>query len=348
MNVLFIAKPVSKSSSGVVSALINEVKYLQNKVNLALYNIGVELDKEICHTVYNTSYTCITSLPEPFNKPDLVVFEEVYKIEYAKLYKECLKNKIPYVIIPHGCLVQNEQNKKRFKHMVANILLFNRFIKKARAIEFLNEGERKNSHFKYRDYVIIPNSIEIEERKYDIDQNVFKFIYIGRYDVVTKGLDLLLNTFISMKDWCEANNVVLELYGPNSESLTSLFSIDGDYIKINGPIYGEDKAKALQSSRVFIQTSRNEAQPMGIMEALSYGVPCLVTYNTNFGEYCDQNVCGKGINFSSLELQEAIKEMYNHKDELSLYSRNAVSNVKKDFEINAVTDFTIELYKKLI
>ena len=65
------------------------------------------------NAIYNgTDYATISELPEPFNNPDLVVFEEVYKLEYIKLYNECLRKKIPYVVIPHGCLVEIEQRNK--------------------------------------------------------------------------------------------------------------------------------------------------------------------------------------------------------------------------------------------
>ena len=40
----------------------------------------------------------ISSLPVPFNKPDLVVFHEVYRAEYLKIAKNLRVNQIPYTI----------------------------------------------------------------------------------------------------------------------------------------------------------------------------------------------------------------------------------------------------------
>ena len=356
MKILFIAKPLSSKGNGVVSSLKTEIQYLQETENVALYNIGVSLDKEIVNTLFDiNNFKNINSLPEPFNRPDLIVFEEVYKFEYIKLYKECIKLKIPYIIIPHGCLVTIEQQKKRIKHFVANILFFNKFIKNARAVEFLNIEEKISSRFLYKKYVIIPNSIEFRKIKYKRNKKIFKFIYVGRYAVVTKGLDLLINTFIEIKDWCENNNVILELYGPieESEELNNLKRKIEDnnckkIIKINGPIYNEMKEKKLQEATIFIQTSRNEGQPMGIIEALSYGIPCVVTYQTNFGTYCDDNKCGIGINFDSGELKKAIYKIYNDKDFFEKCKKNSIKSVKRDFELKKVTKLRREIYKNLI
>lgn len=356
MNILFIAKPLSKKGNGVVSALKSELKYLQEYANVALFNIGVKLDKDIAKTMYEgDKYQTITSLPEPFNRPDLIVFEEVYKLEYIKLYNECLKNKIPYIIIPHGCLVEVEQNNKKLKHMAANILLFNRFIRKAEAVEFLNEHEKENSKFKYREAIIIPNAIDIEKRKYKKDKNSFKFIYVGRYDVKVKGLDLLIKTFIDLKDWCIQNNVILELYGPK------VINPEFEYlkndikeakcqkiIKINGPVYGDNKSKALQEASVFIQTSRNEGQPMGIIEALSFGLPCVCTYQTSFGKYCNENECGIGVNFDKEELKSAIKKIYDDKEYMKLCEKNSLKKSKEDFDLKKVTENTLKIYKEII
>lgn len=39
----------------------------------------------------------------------------------------------------------------------------------------------------------------------------------------------------------------------------------------------------LLQTDLFIQTSRHEGMPMGLLEALSIGVPCLVTVGTSLG-----------------------------------------------------------------
>lgn len=355
MKILFIAKPLSGKGNGVVSALKNEILHLQKIAEVALYNIGVELDKDIAENIFTSAkFPDISSLPFPYNKPDIIVFEEVYKLEYIKLYKECLKINVPYVIIPHGCLVSMEQNRKKLKHIIANILLFNRFIGKAVAVQYLNKQEQQSSEFKSQKNIIIPNSIEPGQIISQPNYNPFNFIYIGRYDIEIKGLDLLIDTFITLKDWCLKHNVVLNLYGPENTENTNILNSkiqESDCcktIKINGPVYAEEKFRKLQEAAAFIQTSRNEGQPMSIMEALSFGVPCIVTYATSFGEYCNENNCGIGVNFSKDELTNAIKEIYNNKTYREICKQNAFLCARRDFDIKKVATHTLEMYKSLI
>ena len=71
----------------------------------------------------------VEKFPEPYRKPDIVVFHELYRFEYISIYRKLLQRGIPYIIIPHGCLSQKAQQKKRIKKTVANIVFFNKFLK---------------------------------------------------------------------------------------------------------------------------------------------------------------------------------------------------------------------------
>jgi glycosyltransferase involved in cell wall biosynthesis len=67
--------------------------------------------------------------------------------------------------------------------------------------------------------IIIPNTINVKKIKKLYEPKQFRYIYIGRYAVKTKGLDLLIETFINLKEWCNKNNVLLELYGPLDDNV---------------------------------------------------------------------------------------------------------------------------------
>ena len=354
MKVLYICKLYSSKGNGVIEAIKNELKYFQTRNEVALFNLGVELLDTNINTIYSyRDYDSITKLPTPFNKPDLVVFEEIYKYEYIKLYKECKKNGIPYIIIPHGSLVYKEQHRKYLKKKIANFLLFNKFIREAEAIHFLNQEEKNNSKFKYNNSIIISNGIDFNKRKYNRD-NVFRYIFIGRYSIYTKGIDLMLKAFFLLKDWCIYNNTHLDLYGVGNnqeikymKDYVTKNKMDS-YVSINGPIYGNEKKAKLEKSSVFIQTSRHEGQPMGIIEALSLGIPCITTKGTSFKDYCNDNKCGIGVDFDISELVSAIIDIHNNKNMYKKYSENAIIKFKEDFELKKVTKKTEDTYKDII
>ena len=63
-----------------------------------------------------------------FSIPDIVIFHEVYRKEYLAISAELRERKIPYIIVPHGELNEEAQQKKHIKKVIANMLLFNKFI----------------------------------------------------------------------------------------------------------------------------------------------------------------------------------------------------------------------------
>ena len=139
MKILHITSIANPEGNGVAVAVNNYIKYESKYADVALYNLEGNLKSDCCECYNYDNYKKVAELPEPYCNPDLVIFNEVYKPQFIIFYKECLKRKIKYVIIPHGCLVTESQKRHRIKKIIGNILLFNRFIKNANAIQFLKE-----------------------------------------------------------------------------------------------------------------------------------------------------------------------------------------------------------------
>jgi len=216
MKILHITSITHPEGNGVAVAVNNYIKYESKYATLALYNLEGDLHNYFCENYNYDTYKKIEELPEPFCNPDLVIFNEVYKPKYINLYKECLKKNIKYVIIPHGCLVRESQNKRKIKKILGNFLLFNKFIYNASAIQFLNEGEKNNSNFKYKKAIIAGNGVERPLYKNEIDKQNKDLVFIGRYEIKHKGLDLLVKICNENHKWFIDNNIKIQLYGRDS------------------------------------------------------------------------------------------------------------------------------------
>lgn len=350
MKILHIVDIANPKGNGVAVAVSNYLKHEQKYATIALYNLGTSFICDNVDCYEEKKYPKLADLPKGYDKPDLIVFNEIYKKKYIGLYKECIKNNIPYVIIPHGCLVKNAQKKKLIKKFLGNLLVFKPFIKNAASIQFLNEEEYKNSIFNNTYHIISGNGVTIPNKKNICKNN--DFVYIGRYDIKVKGLDLLLNTCSIYKKWFLENNVQIQLYGRTAgngyEQLKKLiYKKDLEkIIFINDAVYGKEKEKVLLDSYAFIQVSRHEGQPLGIMEALSYELPCVLTYGTTLGKYVNENKCGIGINFDEKELFKAIKLLFEDKKLRNEYSKNG-NSIIEDYNWDKVIGNLIFEYKKL-
>ena len=360
LHVLFVS---DNKSSGVRNIVPKHLEYQASFANVALLNCNyTELEEaKGKYNVYKLGELQdkkISNLPKPYNKPDLVIFHAIYYPQYLRLYKECKKNNIPYIIVPHGSLTKKAQKQKWLKKIPANLLLFNRYINNASAIQFLIEGEKDNSR-KCKRYIISGNGIDTTSLKEKIYNNCnndsqFKIIYIGRYDTKTKGLDLLMNAMGLIKEYARKNNIILAMYGTDYrgrkkeiESLIKHLKID-DIVKINGPIWEGEKNRKLCEADIFIQPSRTEGQPVGLMEAIDVGIPCIVTKETNYGEIIQKGDMGWCAETNAESIAEKIKDAFENRANLYKMSEKEKKYAQEEFEWNKIAREAIKKYKNTI
>lgn len=359
LHVLFVS---NNRTSGVRNVVPKHLEFQSKFADVALLNCN-DSEVEEAKNKYNVfklkdiKEGKICNLNSPFNKPDLVVFHAIYYPQYIDLYKQCVKSDIPYIVIPHGSLTKQAQKQKWIKKIPANILLFNGFIRKAKAIQFLTEGEM-NKSIKYKSYIIDGNGIELSTTKKiynnDSTSKSFKIVYVGRYDTYTKGLDLIINATISIKEFCRANNIKVIMYGNDYrgrlQKIRKLINNGdvSDIIEINGPIWDKEKIKKLCESDVFIHPSRTEGQPVGLMEAIDVGIPCIATMETNFGNVIKEYGLGWVPETNSKGIACAIMEAYNSKNSLKDISSKEIKYALDNFEWNNVAKKTINDYRGIV
>ena len=358
LHILFVS---NNKTSGVRNIVPKHLEYQAHIANVALLNCN-NTEVEEADGKYNVykleeiQNKEIKNLPEPFNNPDLVVFHAIYYSQYINLYKQCKKNNIPYIIVPHGSLTKQAQKQKWIKKIPANILLFNGFVNNAIAIQYLIEGEMEKSR-NNRKYIIAGNGIELSNTQKQYVNNKleqFKIIYIGRYDTYTKGLDLLIKAVSLIKDFMRQNSIKVLLYGTDYrgrqkqiEQLINYYKIK-DIVEMNGPVWGEEKIKAMCDADIFIQPSRTEGQPVGLMEAIEIGLPCIITEETNYGKIVEEEKIGWMIKIDEKDLANKIVEAYKNKGNLQKMSENGKKYAKNNFEWKIIAKRTVESYIKIL
>lgn len=353
MVILHIANVTDDRAAGVSCIVPQYVYYQSLQAECAMYNV---FNGTFCYKGKNIHFVFhLSKLPEPFSHPDIAVFHEVYYPAYLRVSRELQQAGIPYIVIPHGSLTAFAQQHKRLKKAAANFLLFGRFLRAASAVQFLSQREEEaSSSFSVPSFVI-PNGTVIPGRhKRHFSASGYRFLYIGRISLHIKGLDLLLEAVCRTQELFRSTGSVLELYGPDEEHSYEWIkkTIDshflGDIVTLNQGVFGRDKENVLLNADCFVQTSRSEGHPLGVIEAMSYGLPCLVSEGTGMSRQISEHDAGWSCECKVASICKSLESIFEVGDKLSKKGASAREFVRKNYEWNKVVSDTFAVYRSII
>jgi glycosyltransferase involved in cell wall biosynthesis len=297
MKILYITSQIS-SDGGVQNILSIKTNYFIEKLNyeitiltvnqkdedlffnfnksLNIHNIVIKGNKLLQISQYKNQIQDYINL----TTPDIIIICDFGLRAFSLAY--ILKTNIPIVFEAHGSRY-NELKKynlnaisslsRKLKYWYRNFCAkkFNAFV--ALSKQGLQEWNLNNGY-------IIPNVINCDTNLQS-DLSSKKILVISRQSY-EKGLDRLLLVWklISKKhpDW------KLEIYGSKNqdlglENLITEYNIKSS-ISIHKPV--KDIQKKYLESAIYLMTSRSEAFPMVLLEAMSFGLP-VVAYDCPIG-----------------------------------------------------------------
>lgn len=307
------------------------------------------------HDVSDFPNQKLSSLPYPFNKPDLIIIEQFYDFVFSKLIYEIVTSGIPYIVVPRGELTRSAQSIKSFKKQIANFCFFNKFAKNAIAIQYLTEQEYTDSSDKWnKNHIIIPNGSDSPtNRKVTFSIDGINIVSIGRLDPFHKGLDLMIEACNLLRNQLSNVNCKITIYGPDRlnkkgelENIVKSKKLD-DIIAFKTGLYGEEKIPVLLDADIFIMTSRFEGHPTALLEALSYGIPCVVTTGTNMAKEIYDSDAGWIAENDSNSIASALEHAILEKDKYSIKSKNALI-LAKNYEWDSIAYKSHRIYERLL
>lgn len=220
MNILHIA-PINMYEANGFRFSVPGLTSAQNKVKgitAALLNIEAydKVDEhEICEFEFKffPKYIDFEELENPFNKPDIVIFHGVYHPIYLKVYKRLKKLDIPYVIVPRVSLTEGAQKQKYLKKKLGNAFWFKRFINNAAMIHYLTVNEKELSKRFKKESFIVGNGIKLPNKEGKGLSENRNITFIGRYDLNHKGLDILVDSIVTIKKELSTKGIKIRFFG---------------------------------------------------------------------------------------------------------------------------------------
>lgn len=350
MKIIHIST-IGRASNGiyfVLKNLIPEQQALGNEVQG--YNVcrtGVH-ENNLQYLEYNGFRNILET-----NRPDIVIFHGIYYKEAIRFSRLLRKNKIPYLIELHGAQSKQNLKKSPIKKKLINYFFLNHVIKRANGVIYLNSSELNNSTVAClnKNNVIIPNGCHPRKLRFsDKKPESLELLFLGRLNIDHKGLDLMIPAV--KKAYHYGLNIHLSIYGRGKDKeihwLNEQLKGYEGIIDFFGEVFGQQKEKAFINSDVLLLTSRYEGFPMVILEAFSYGLPCIVTPETNVSEIIETDGSGLVAHGDVDSIAEAITAYYGCSDkEHREFSRNAIFSSQK-FDWKKIGQKSVDIYSSLI
>jgi glycosyltransferase involved in cell wall biosynthesis len=213
---------------------------------------------------------------------DVVVLHSGWTYHNARAASAARKLGIPYILEPRGAYDPSIVRRKRLLKKAWWLAFEGHLMQNARAIHVFFEQERPHlAALGYRGPLLIAsNGVEAPPRELWDGGSGGYVLWLGRFDPEHKGLDVLLRAMTLLPP---AERPLLRLHGPDwrgrKRAVEAMIDAMGlkRHVVVGPAAYGEQKRELLAQAAGFVYPSRWDACPNSVLEAISLGVPALVT-----------------------------------------------------------------------
>jgi glycosyltransferase involved in cell wall biosynthesis len=248
----------------------------------------------------------------------------------------------PLLVSPHGMLDAWALDQKRRKKALYSFLLQRPLLNRLTCLRALTIEEARDAR-RYGVEIpiaVIPNGIEAPALT-TADEFLDSYPRLRGASIVTflgrlhkkKGVDLLIKAWQTLAQSHPDAHLVIA--GPEEDrTLQSLRSLVAqaalsDRVTFTGVLKGTMKWSLLAASTTFVLPSISEGFSVAILEALSAGVPVVISHECNLGAVAN-NDCGLVVNRSVPAITEAIDQMLSTKAPAMDLKRARASQFARD------------------
>jgi glycosyltransferase involved in cell wall biosynthesis len=287
------------------------------------------------------------------HRPDVVHLHSVFVPRQNGLACRLRERGIPYVVTPNGGLSPEVLGRGRWKKSLYSALYERPRVMGSAAVTVVTAGEARHVRAFVPRYagVIreIPNAVAGEQMEgvdWQGEAGQPTVLFLGRFDVLHKGLDLLVEVARRLP------GVRFHLYGAPDARTGRWFErlrrgATGNVV-IHGPLFGHEKLQVLAQSTMYVQTSRWEGFPLSIAEAMYVGVPCAVCQRLNVAAVMNQGERGLVLSASAEEAAGQLASALADGGRLKRWSAASRNYARTALAPKAVARQTIGLYEELM
>lgn len=273
------------------------------------------------------------------------------------------KQKIPYVIMPHGMLYPEDINKsnKTLKHLFLKLRLLKDLNQAACVLATCEEEAKHCRELGVTSPIaIIPNSIkatEYPQKKFNVNARVVG--YIGRVSK-RKNIEGLIYAWNNLRKQCELKNAQerfenskLMIIGAGDDEYLEFLKSEARRLELSNVVFtgflsGKEKDAALEQVEILCMPSEFENFGMVITEGLVRGIPCIATKGAPWRDL-ETNNCGWWVDYAQNAINDAVeKAFFTSLRDIEQMSQNGKELVKKKYSIDITAHQLKKLYQWIV
>jgi glycosyltransferase involved in cell wall biosynthesis len=159
---------------------------------------------------------------------------------------------------------------------------------------------------------VTPHQIAAARHRFGLPSNADLITFMGRLHPI-KRLDLLAAAFTRLRQ--AGSEAYLVIVGPDENGhrarIEPLFRDVAAHVRWTGALEGDDKWALLAASRAVVQCSDSESFGLSVAEALSVGVPVVVTDRGAWSDVAAAG-CGEVVTHDAAAIAAALGRLLDH------------------------------------
>ncbi len=197
--------------------------------------------------------------------------------------------------------------------------------------------------------IVLPNGVKPAEgfKHRDFNRTKINLLFVARF-AQNKGIHILIQAIneLNSEGWENKLQFNLGGKGPLFEFYTTNFSLSN--INYLGFVSDEQLIELYKNADVFVFPTLFEGMPTVVLEAMSYGLPIIVSNVGATAELVDDSNGYLIEKNNVVELKKAIIDFYNSSvSQKEAFSRSSVLKVKETYDWEIVSKRHVDVFKKL-
>jgi len=348
---------VATTDVGYRGVAATAIADLDNRVDLRLLPVQGRLNRRLYRSVHLKNW--LTASAGGF---DLVDIQNIWSFVAADAAAVCLRTSTPFVFTPHGSMTRWDWAKRQRSKRIFYTLSLKRVWQHATAVRFLSQGELDSSMVPPAGpAAVIPNAtLSPTKRDYveagrclrskiGIPESAPVILFLGRL-TAQKSVIELVQAFEFL--WSRRPETFLMLAGPPEggygESVRSLVASGSsrENVRMPGPLHGEKKYAAFAAASLFVTLSQSEGFPIAAVEAISSGLPVVLTPESNFPEV---GAYGAGVivGRDPAQVARVLESLLDNSERLREMGRNALRLYRENYTWEKVLPQLLSFYESV-